>query len=67
LLAVAEVTQFHGHRSAWDPPTLEAVLREAGFTQVRARPFGDSRLRPAPDSELRRGETVYAEGVRPDA
>jgi predicted SAM-dependent methyltransferase len=65
LLAVAEVTQFHGHRSAWDAETLETVLREAGFDEVAEKQFGESRLEPAPDSEMRRPETVYAEGIRP--
>jgi predicted SAM-dependent methyltransferase len=65
LLAVAEVTQFHGHRSAWDAETLEAVLREAGFDEVAERRFGDSRIDPAPDTEFRRPESVYAEGIRP--
>jgi predicted SAM-dependent methyltransferase len=64
LLAVAEVAHSHGHRSVWDAETLELLLREAGFTDVRRRDFGDSALQPAPDTEHRAPESVYAEGVR---
>jgi predicted SAM-dependent methyltransferase len=64
LLAVAEVTQAHGHRSAWDADTLVTVLREAGFEDVRACAPGESALDPVPDSESRAGESIYAEGRR---
>jgi predicted SAM-dependent methyltransferase len=66
LLAVGEVAQAHGHRSVWDAETLELVLTEAGFEQVRHRGFGDSELDPAPDSPHRESETVYAEGREPE-
>jgi predicted SAM-dependent methyltransferase len=65
LLAVAEVAQFHGHVSAWDDETLVAVLEAAGFQDVENRAWGQSRLSPAPDTELRRAESVYAEGIAP--
>jgi predicted SAM-dependent methyltransferase len=65
LLAVGEIAQSHGHRSVWDAETLELVLTEAGFEQVRRRDFGDSDLEPAPDSPHRESETVYAEGRNP--
>jgi predicted SAM-dependent methyltransferase len=65
LLAVAEVALAHGHRSVWDGETLEAVLGEAGFVDARRRDWGDSDLDPAPDSEKRRPESVYAEARRP--
>jgi len=64
LLAVAEVALDHGHRSVWDAETLERVLSEAGFRDVRRRSFGDSDLDPPPDSPQRESETVYAEGRR---
>jgi SAM-dependent methyltransferase len=62
LLAVGEVAQSHGHRSVWDAETLELVLADAGFEDVRRRAFGDSDLDPAPDSAHRESETLYAEG-----
>ena len=65
LLAVAEVALGHGHRSVWDGETLERVLTESGFTDARRRNWGDSGLEPAPDSEKRRPESVYAEARRP--
>jgi predicted SAM-dependent methyltransferase len=65
LLAIAEVAQFHGHVSAWDDETLVAVIEAAGFEDVEARAWGESRMDPAPDTELRRAESVYAEGIAP--
>jgi predicted SAM-dependent methyltransferase len=65
LLAVAEVGLGHGHRSVWDAETLERVLSEAGFEDVRRRSWGASELDPAPDSPRRESESVYAEGRRP--
>jgi predicted SAM-dependent methyltransferase len=66
LLAVAEVAQFHGHRSAYDAETLVRLLEEAGFIDVDVRGFRESKtLEPVPDLEERRLETVYAEGTKP--
>jgi predicted SAM-dependent methyltransferase len=66
LLAVAEVTQFHGHRSAYDGETLAVLLEEVGFIDIDVRGFGESRaFDPVPDLEQRRLETVYAEGTKP--
>jgi predicted SAM-dependent methyltransferase len=65
LLATAEVALGHGHRSVWDGETLEKVLTECGFSDARRRDWGDSDLDPAPDSEKRRPESVYAEARRP--
>jgi predicted SAM-dependent methyltransferase len=65
LLAVAEVALGHGHRSVWDAETLERVLAEAGFEDVRRRAWGDSDLHPPPDNPRRESESVYAEGRRP--
>ncbi len=64
LLAVREVFQDHGHRSAYDFETLALLLEASGFRDVERRPFGDSRIRPCPDGERRRLETLYVEGVR---
>ncbi len=55
LLAVQEVFYAHGHRSAYDLETLHLLCRAAGFVRVEQRPFGQSRLGPAPDSPHRRG------------
>jgi predicted SAM-dependent methyltransferase len=65
LLAVAEVTQFHGHRSAYDAETLVMLLEGAGFVDVDSRGFRESKtLEPVPDLEERRLETLYAEGTK---
>jgi len=66
LLAVAEVTQFHGNRSAYDAQTLVMLLEGAGFVDVDSRGFRESKtLEPVPDLEERRLETLYAEGTKP--
>lgn len=65
LLAVAEVAFAHGHRSVWDGPTLVDVLAEAGFDDVRVRPFRDSSIQDDLDSPIRQGESIYAEAVKP--
>jgi predicted SAM-dependent methyltransferase len=66
LLAIAEVTQFHGHRSAYDAETLVLLLEEAGFVDVDECGFRESKtLDPVPDLQDRRLETVYAEGTKP--
>ena len=63
LLAVAEVITCHGHRSVWDGTTMVKVLEEIGFVDCAVRPFGDSRLEPAPDTPARELESVYVEGI----
>jgi predicted SAM-dependent methyltransferase len=65
LLALAEVVLAHGHRSAWDGETLTVVLEAAGFVDARVCDWGDSWIEPAPDSEARRPESVYAEARKP--
>jgi predicted SAM-dependent methyltransferase len=62
LFALAEVALSHGHRSIWDAETLERVLTESGFVDVRSRAFGDTDLVEPPDNPRRAAESVYAEG-----
>ena len=49
----------------YDEQLLVAVLAAAGFVEVAVRDFGDSRLVPCPDTEMRRAGTLYVEGVKP--
>jgi predicted SAM-dependent methyltransferase len=65
LLAVREVFQEHGHRSAYDFQTLALFFEASGFRGVDRRASGESRLQPCPDSEHRRQETLYVEGIKP--
>jgi predicted SAM-dependent methyltransferase len=65
LLALQEVFYLYGHRSAYDAETLTLLLEDAGFENVRQRSFGESDIQPVPDSEPRRDETLYIEGVKP--
>ncbi len=64
MMAFAEIFYSHGHRWMYDAETLAYVMSAAGFTSVAERPFGESAISPAPDSESRRDETVYVEGTR---
>ena len=67
LLAVAEVALDHGHRSVWDGETLVRLLTESGFPDGRVCSWRESALDPAPDSERRKAESVYAEARKPRA
>jgi predicted SAM-dependent methyltransferase len=65
MLAVQALFYEHGHRAMYDAQLLVAELAAAGFADVAAREFGDSRISPCPDTELRRAGTLYVEGVKP--
>ncbi|MGH2534740.1 MAG: class I SAM-dependent methyltransferase [Thermomicrobiales bacterium] len=62
-LALAEIFYFYGHRSVYDFETLAVMLKETGFTGVARSCFGEGALRPSPDSDGRRPETLYVEAV----
>jgi SAM-dependent methyltransferase len=64
MVALTELFYGHGHRSMYDAETLELFVAAAGFDDVRERPFGDSAIAPAPDTDYRQGETIYVEGRR---
>jgi predicted SAM-dependent methyltransferase len=64
MLALQEIFQWDGHRSAYDSETLRLAFRAAGFEESEDRDFGDSRIEPAPDGEHRRKETLYVEAVK---
>jgi predicted SAM-dependent methyltransferase len=64
LLALQEFFAEAGHRTMYDTETLSLVLKAAGFPTVEQRPFGDSRLEPAPDGEHRRIGSLYVEAVK---
>src|SRR5262245_13518164 len=53
------------HKYAYDAETLVLVMREAGFVEVVVQQFGVS-IDPnmAPDSDDRRTESLYVEGVK---
>jgi predicted SAM-dependent methyltransferase len=65
LIAMQEIFYWYGHRFMYDFNTLALVCRAAGFqNEIERRLFADSHLSPAPDTETRRGETLYVETVK---
>ncbi len=57
--------QGNQHKYAYDEETLLLVLRDAGFSNVIRQSFGISLDHDmAPDSEARKTESVYVEGVK---
>ena len=66
FLALQEPFYRYGHRTMYDAETLGLLLEAAGFADIDQRPYGDSRIRPCPDSEGRSAESLYVEGVRPE-
>ncbi len=62
-IALEELFYCHGHRAAYDAPTLALMLQEAGFNCVQESAFGESRLDPSPDSEHRHIDTLYVEAL----
>ena len=53
------------HKYAYDPETLVLILRQAGFVDVVVQQLGVS-ISPkmAPDSDDRRTESLYVEGMK---
>jgi predicted SAM-dependent methyltransferase len=56
--------QFGEHRYAYDAETLIHTLSTAGFAQVTQQQFGVSKAGSCPDTEKRRSESLYVEGVK---
>jgi predicted SAM-dependent methyltransferase len=64
LLGVQELFYWQQHRTMYDFETMRLLLTAAGFEYVEQSAFGESRLRPSPDSPHRRPETLYIEAVK---
>lgn len=65
LFALNELVYGYGHQAMWDLDMFIMVMEEIGFIDVQSRPFGVSRLEPAPDWEERRKGTLYVEALKP--
>jgi predicted SAM-dependent methyltransferase len=53
------------HKYAYDAETLIMRFRDAGFTNVKQQQFGVSEdNRPPLDTQMRRNESLYVEGIR---
>jgi len=63
LLELASVAYGHSHRSIWDAATLISLLAHAGLDAKECQ-FGESRIRPCPDTKAREIESLYVEAVK---
>lgn len=62
--ALRAVSQDFGHRSLWSPELMRRYMGKAGFREVRVEAFGRGRdARLLLDTEVRRDESLYVEGV----
>lgn len=62
LMAVEKLFYEHQHVAMYDEEKLTALMRAAGFVEVARREYGDTALSPVPDTEKRRGGSLYVEG-----
>ena len=63
--AFNHLTQMWGHLSVWDEQALKKEMRAVGFDKVETFEFSDGNdKRLIQDSESRRWETIYIEGVK---
>jgi predicted SAM-dependent methyltransferase len=57
--------QGYEHKYAYDAETLVLIMRQAGFADVIVQQFGTSQdPNMAPDSDERRTESLYVEGIK---
>lgn len=66
MLALQEMFYWHRHCTMYDFETLDMLVRWARFGPATRCEWGKSAVfDPAPDSESRRGETLYIETIAP--
>jgi predicted SAM-dependent methyltransferase len=65
LIAVQELFYWHRHCAMFDTETLAFLFRANGFPDPQERAFGETELDQAPDTERRRGNTLYMEARKP--
>jgi predicted SAM-dependent methyltransferase len=65
MVAVQELFYWNRHCAMFDEETLRLYFQASGFADPRERKFGDSDIGQAPDTERRRGETLYMEARKP--
>lgn len=64
LLALQEMFYWHRHCTMYDLETLDVLVRWAGLDSAVRSEWGSSAVfDPAPDSERRRGNTLYIEAL----
>jgi predicted SAM-dependent methyltransferase len=65
MVAVQELFYWNRHCAMFDDETLRVFFQASGFADPEEREFGDSGIGQAPDTERRRGETLYMEACKP--
>lgn len=63
IMAIEKLFYEHQHVAMYDEEKLTALMRVAGFREVARRDYGESALSPVPDTEKRRGGSLYVEGT----
>jgi SAM-dependent methyltransferase len=63
LLGLATIAYGYSHRSIWDAETLTSLLRHVGLVGGKSR-FGESRIKPCPDTKARELGSLYVEAVK---
>lgn len=64
-LAVAHLTQTHGHVSVWSEGLLKNLLQEIGFNNVKVVKFQEGTNKDLiKDLEERKSESIYVEAIK---
>lgn len=61
MLAMQEIFYWNRHLTMYDAETLSLLFRANGFADPRQKAFGDTALDEAPDTMIRKAETLYVE------
>jgi predicted SAM-dependent methyltransferase len=68
MLALQEMFYWHNHQTMYDFDTIDALVRWAGLSPADRFDWGVSKVfLICPDSDARRGETLYVETNKPTA
>lgn len=68
MLALQEMFYWHSHQTMYDFDTLDALVRWAGLSPATRFDWSVSKaFHPCPDSDARRGETLYVETTKQPA
>lgn len=64
MLAMQEIFYWNRHLTMYDVETLALLFRANGFRDPEKKAFGETSLDAAPDTTVRKAETLYVEARR---